>query len=153
MEPTRRVEFGDDFALLIPEGWEAEPDEEEGVDVASPDGVGLLHLVPIRQPPGEMLDPAEELYAFLEDLGIELEEDEVEDVALADGAEMALCEYLAETEEDAEEGEESATYWIVAVATAPGELVFASYSCPAGEEETEREAVRGILASLRLPAA
>jgi len=154
MEPTRRVEFGSAFSLRIPEGWEAEPDEEEGIDIAAPDGPGLLHLVPIPQPPGEMLDPAEELYAFLEDLGIELEEDEVEDVELAGGAEMALCEYLAEAEdEDAEEGDgESATYWIVAVATAPGDLVFASYSCPAGEEEAERETIRGILASLRPPA-
>lgn len=148
MLPKREVEFEGAFSLSAPAEWEAEPDEEEGLNVASPDGPGLLHLLAIPQPPGEMLDPAEELYAFLEDQGIELEEDEVEDVELAGGAELAVCEYLAEAEE--EDDEESATFWMVAVATAPGTLVFASYSCPAGEEEAEREAVREILASLRL---
>lgn len=148
MQPKREVEFPGAFALDVPAAWEAEPDEEGGLDLASDDGPGLLHLVAIPQPPGEMLDPAEELYAFLEDQGIELEEDEVEDVALAEGAELAVCEYLAEADE--EEDDERATFWMVAVATAPGRLVFASYSCPAGEEEAERETVREILASLRL---
>jgi len=148
MLPNREVEFEDAFTLSVPAQWEAERDEEEGVNLLSPDGPGLLHLLSIPQPAGEMLDPAEELYAFLEDQGIELEEDEVEDVELAGGAELAVCEYLAEAEE--EEDEERATYWMVAVATAPGSLVFASYSCPAGEEEAEREVVREVLASLRL---
>ena len=148
MKPTRDVEFENAFSVTIPDGWEVERDEEEGINLASPDGPGLLHIVPIEQPPGEMLDPAEELYAFLEDQGIELEEDEVEDVELTGDAELALCEYLAEADE--EEDDERATYWMVAVATAPGKLVFGNYSCPAGEEEAERETVRAILASLRL---
>ena len=37
-----------------------------------------------------------------------------------------------------------------AVATAPGNLVFASYTCPAGREDEERETVRDILTTLRL---
>ncbi len=147
MQPKRDLEFQGAFALSLPAAWEAEPDEEEGINLASPDGPGLLHLLSIPQPAGEMLDPAEELYAFLEDQGIELEEDEVEDVELPGSAGMAVCEYLAEQEEDEEE---SATFWIVAVATAPGVLVFGSYSCPAGEAAAEREKVRDILASLRL---
>jgi hypothetical protein len=138
------------FEVSIPAGWEAEHDTEEGgLVVGAPDGVGLLHLVAFPQPPGEMPDPAEELYAFLEGQGIELEEDEVEDLELEGGAELSLCEYLSE-DEDEVEGE--VTYWLVAVATAPGVLVFGSYSCPAGEEEAEREAIRKALASLRLRA-
>lgn len=148
MKLTRGVEFENAFALMLPDGWEAERDEEEGLNITAPDGPGLLHMVPITQPAGEMLDPAEELYAFLEDQGIELEEDEVEDLELDGAAELAVCEYITEAEVD--EDEESATFWMVAVVTAPGTLVFCHYTCPAGEEQAERETIRAILATLRL---
>lgn len=144
-----RVSLDPSFDFELPEGWEAEPDEDGGVAVAREDGYGLLHLIAFEQPTADVPDPAEELYIFLEDQGIELEEDEIEDLDLASGAELSLCEYLSEDdEEDTEESE--TTYWLVAVATAPGNLVFASYTCPAGEEDNEREAVRGILSTLRL---
>ncbi|HEX7239995.1 MAG TPA: hypothetical protein VF263_06990 [Longimicrobiaceae bacterium] len=137
------------FDVRVPEGWEAERDAETGaVEVAHPDGAGLLSLVGIPQPDGDFADPAEELYAFLEEQGVELEEDEVEDLELEGGGEMSVCEYVSDDEEEAGE-----TFWMVGVATAPGALVFATYSCAAGEEEEERETVRGVLASLRLRAA
>ena len=82
----------------------------------------------------------------LAEQGIELEEDDVEDFDLEGGAALSLCEYLAEGEDE----EERATYWLMAVATNPGNLVFANYSCPAGKQDRERETVRGVLASLRL---
>nr|MDQ3389172.1 hypothetical protein [Gemmatimonadota bacterium] len=104
-----------------------------------------LHLLAFAHTPEEFPDPAEELYAFLHEQGVELEEDEVEDLPLEGGAELALCEYLAE---DEEEGEES--FCIAGVATGSGTLVFVTYSCAAGDEEQEREALRQILASLRL---
>lgn len=133
------------FDVRVPDGWYAEPDEEAGgVELAHPDGAGALHLMGFAQDPGEFPDPAEELYAFLEEQGVELQEDEVEDVPLAGGAELALCEYVSEEEGVGE------TFWRVGVATAPGGLVFASYSCAAGEEDEERETVREVLASLRL---
>lgn len=139
------------FRLTLPDGWQMEPDEEDGgVLIAAPSGSGLLHVVSFPQTDEELADPAEELYAFLEEQGVELEEDDVEDVPLGGDAEMALCEYLAEVEDG--DDQESATYWLVAVATAPGTLVFCSYSCPAGEEEREREQMRDVLASLRVPA-
>ena len=148
-EETRYTDAEGGFELRLPAGWYAEPDPEAGgVEVAHPDGAGALHLVGFPQPPEEFPDPAEELYAFLEEQGVELEEDEVEDLELPGGGELALCEYVSE-DEDGEEGE---TFWMTGVATAPGGLVFASYSCAAGEEEEEREAVRGILGSLRLGA-
>jgi hypothetical protein len=78
---------------------------------------------------------------------VELEEDEVEDVPLEGGAEMALCEFLSEDEEEGD-----SLYWMVGVATTPGALVFATYFCPAGDEEKERDVVRGALSSLRLHA-
>lgn len=147
MSETTYTDPAGGFELRLPAGWRAERDEEAGgVEIAHPDGAGSLHLVGIPQPEDEFPDPAEELYGFLEEQGVELEEDEVDDVPLEGDAELALCEYIAEEEES----EEGATFWLVGVATAPGALVFASYSCAAGEEEEERDTVREVLASLKL---
>ena len=146
MTERDRVTIDPAFSVALPPGWLAEPDEEEGVSVYAPEGTGLLHLVSFEHDGAEPADPAEELYAFLEEQGVEIEEDEVEDLDLAGGAELSYCEYLAE-----EEDEES-TYWLVGVATGPGTLVFVNYSCPAGEEEKERDAVHALLSSLQLRA-
>lgn len=148
MTDRQRVELDPAFELEIPAGWEAARDEEGGVLVTAAGGVGLLHLVAFAQPPGEVPDPGEELYAFLEQGGIELEEDELEDVELADGGEMSVCEYLVEEDEDA--GDAEATYWMVAVAVRPGCLVLCSYSCPLGQQDAERSTVLAILGSLRI---
>ena len=148
-----RVTIDPAFDLDLPEGWSATPDEEGGISVTGPQGVGLLHLIAFEQPGGEDLDPAEELYTFLEDQGIELEEDEIEDIELADGADLSLCEYVAEEEEE-DDGEPAGggetTYWMVGVATIPGSLVFSSYTCPADSMDRERTSIRDILATLRL---
>lgn len=145
-----RVTLDPTFEFEIPEGWQAEPDEEEGLQAGRVDGAGLLHLIGFEQDTAEALDPAEELYIFLEDQGIQLEEDEIEDLELESGAELSLCEYLSEDDEEEGEGDAETTYWLVAVATVPGNLVFASYTCPAGREDEERETVREILTTLRL---
>jgi hypothetical protein len=147
MEQPQRVSLDPAFSIQVPSGWVAERDEEEGVLVSARDGVGLLHMVAFPTSTDDMADPGEELYAFLDEHGIEILEDEVEDLELAGGGEMSLCEYLAEDDEG-EESDES-TYWLVAVAVGPGNLVFASYSCPAGEEEAERATLREVLTSLR----
>jgi hypothetical protein len=131
------------FELLVPDGWSAERDEADGgLLVSAEGGEGLLHLMPFEREAGEGVDPAEELYAFLEDQEIELEEDEVEDVELEGEAAAAVCEYISE------DGDES-VYWLVGVVTAPGQLLFASYSCALGAEEREREVVMNILRGLR----
>lgn len=136
------------FRVRVPEGWTTERDEEAGgVELFRADGAGSLHLLGFAAPTDEVADPAEELYAFLDEQGVELEEEDVDDLELAGGADMALCEYLAEPEPG---DDEEPTFWIMGVATAPGALVFASYSCAAGEEDEERERVREILASLEL---
>lgn len=145
MKDDRRVEVGGDFEIRLPTGWLVERDEEGGVLVYAQEGVGLLHLAAFAQP-GEVADPGEELYSFLEEQGVELEEDEVEDVRLPDGGELAYCEYVSEDEGD----DELATYWLIGVATGPGVLVFGDYSAPAGTQAREREAVVGILGGLRL---
>jgi hypothetical protein len=147
-----RVTIDPAFEIVLPSGWSAEPDEEGGISVAGPDGVGLLHLIAFEQPNDEYLDPAEELYTFLEDQGIELEEDEIEDLELPGGADLSLCEYVAEEEEEAEGSDErgETTYWLVGVATIPGSLVFSSYTCPADEMDRERETIREILSTLQL---
>lgn len=138
------------FSLVLPPGWSAEEERDQGgIEMWGPEEHGTLHLIGLPQPPEEFPDPAEELYAFLHGQGVELEEDEVEDVELQDGAEMALCEYLAE-DEDAPG--EPPTLWLTAVATAPGALVFATYSAAEGDAERERDTVREILRSLRFEA-
>jgi hypothetical protein len=145
MNRVRYQQSDGSFTLVLPSGWELEPDEDDGgVIVLRADGCGILHLMPFDREPGEESDPAEELYAFLEDQEIELQEDEVEDVDLGGTGEAALCEYLAE------EGEEL-IHWLVCVATAPGQLLFGSYSCPAEEKgaEAELDLARGVLTSLR----
>jgi hypothetical protein len=143
-----RVTIDPAFEVEIPAGWEAEGDEEGGVNLSSEAGIGLLHLIAFPQEPDEILDPGEELYIFLEEQGVELVEDEIEDMDLPDGAELALCEYTAEEED--EDDPEGGTYWMVGVAAAPGNLVFCNYSCPADEADAEREAVVGILKTLQL---
>jgi hypothetical protein len=134
------------FALEIPRGWMAAPDEEDGgVEVWHEEGVGTLHLMAFETSRDEFPDPAEELYAFLDERSVELEEDEVEDVPLEDGSELALCEFQSEDEEDGE-----ALFWMVGVATTPGTICFATYFCAAGEEARERDSVRLALTTLRL---
>lgn len=137
------------FEAEVPPGWWARPDAEQGgVELAAGgDGAGVLHLLAVPQPEGSFPDAAEELYAFLDEQGIELSEDDVEDLELAGGAELTLCEYEVEAEEDEQD---EPTFWLVGVATAPGQLVFATYVCAAAEADQERDVVRGILASLRL---
>ena len=134
------------FDLAVPPGWSWAPDEDgDGVEVWREDGAGTLHLVSFAADDDEFPDPGEELYAFLEDRGVELEEDEVDDVPLSGGAEMALCEFESEDEEEG-----VALFWMVGVAVAPGTIVFATYFCPAGQEDAEREVVREALGTLRL---
>jgi hypothetical protein len=132
------------FTVQPPAGWTAAPDEDVGgLEVWREEGSGTLHLVSFDA--DDFADPAEELYAFLEDRGVELEEDDVEDLALAGGGEMSFVEYEAEDEDVGE-----TTFWLVGVAAAPGTLVFATYLAPAGEQEAEVELVRAALATLRL---
>lgn len=133
------------FELRLPPGWQAASDEDgDGVEVWREDGAGTLHLISFDTDDGEYPDPAEELYAFLDERGVTLEDDEVDDVPLA-GAEMALCEFLSEDEDDGE-----SLFWLVGVATAPGTLVFGTYFCPAGREAEERELVRDALGAMKV---
>lgn len=134
------------FGVRVPAGWTAAPDEDgDGLEVWNEAGAGTLHLISFEPDEGDFPDPAEELYAFLQERGVELEDDEVEDVALEGGAELAVCEFMSEDEDEGD-----SLYWMVGVAASPGAVVFATYFCPAGQEEAERDAVRRALASLRL---
>jgi hypothetical protein len=144
MNRVKYRESDGSFELNLPDGWELERDEEGGILISREDGCGILHVMPFERELGEETDPAEELYAFLEDQEIELQEDEVEDIDLAATGLGAVCEYLAE------EGDEL-VHWLVCVATGPGQLLFASYSCPAEDEEGEAEIerIRDVLGSLR----
>ena len=145
MSEAQRIRDPDGrFTLVPPPGWQHAPDEDEGgMEVWREDGAGTLHLISFDAE--DFADPAEELYAFLHERDVELEDDDVDDVALEDGSELALAEYEAEDEDEAD-----VTFWLVGVATAPGVLVFATYLCPAGEQEREAESVRAALATLRL---
>lgn len=145
MGQTRYADEEGNFLVTTTDGWKSEKDPEGGLLLHPPEGNGLLHLIPFSRDPEEEIDPGEELYAFLADQEIELEEQEVEDIALADGSTLALCEYATEDEEER-------VHWIIGVAATPGQLVFANYSSSAGADEADGEAVRGILSSLVLVA-
>ncbi|HEU0298561.1 MAG TPA: hypothetical protein VFR37_03885 [Longimicrobium sp.] len=147
MSDARRVQDPDGrFTLVPPPGWSAAPDEEQGgVEVWPEEGAATLHLISFDAG-DDFADPAEELYAFLDDRGVELEEDDVTDVSL-DGGELAWAEYEAEDEDEGD-----VTWWLVGVATGPGVIVFATCLCPAGEHEGEAELVRAALGTLRLAA-
>ena len=149
MSDAQRIQDPDGrFTLVAPPGWQAEPDEEQGgLEVWSEQGAGTLHLISFDAG-DDFADPAEELYAFLDDRGVELEDDDVDDVPLDGGGELALAEYEAEDEDEGD-----VTFWLVGVATAPGALVFATFLCPAGQHEAEAERIRAALATLRLSAA
>jgi hypothetical protein len=142
MSTARYREVDGSFEIALPEGWVVERDGEGGLMVSSEGGFGLLHLMPFEREAGEFVDPGEELYAFLEDQDIELEDDEVEDIALAGDGLLAVCEY------EAEEADER-VHWLIGVAAAPGQLLFASYSCPADEAAEESDQVRRILISIQ----
>ena len=55
------------FDLSLPDGWDLERDEGGGLLASTADGCGLLHLIPFERDSAETADPADELYAFLED--------------------------------------------------------------------------------------
>jgi hypothetical protein len=138
------VESETAFEARLPDGWQAAPEPEEGgAEFWHPEGAGVLHLYGFAQPAGDWPDPAEELYAFLDEQEIELEEDEIETIETAVGGELAVCEFL---EED-DDGE--ASFWLVGVAVLPRLLVFAHYICEPGEADSERAAVMDVLRSLR----
>ena len=51
-----RIKIDPAFDLDLPNGWTAEPDEEGGIAVTGPAGIGLLHLIAFEQSGGELLD-------------------------------------------------------------------------------------------------
>jgi len=135
------------YSLTLPEGWEAAPDPDgDGEELFHPQGAGIVHLVPLAAASGEE-DPAEELYAFLAEQDVELEEDEVEDLELTGGGALSYCEFG--TEEELEEGGAEQVRWLVGIALGPRGLLLITYSAPEGED-AEVEAVRGMLATLTL---
>lgn len=144
MIEDRKVPYRDEeagFSLVLPAGWIVEEDGEGGILLFRENGSGLLHMIPFERAPEEEADPAEELYAFLAEQEIELEEDEVEDLELPGIGSASVCTYI-------EEDDEESVFWLIGVATAPGRLVFSSYSCTAGEEGEEVDAVLEILGTL-----
>ena len=150
-EPKRTSDPDGRFTLVVPAGWSAEPDEDQGgLEVYLEEGIGTFHLISFEGDE-ESADPAEELYAFLEEDGVEIEEDDVEDLDIEEG-ELAVCEYES-SDEDEEDGDGETTFWMQGVATAPGVIVFATYICPAGEQAAERDIIRKALGTLRLGSA
>lgn len=142
MSPRLYRDASGRFDVTLPDRWVAEPDGEEGVLLYRDEGFGLLHLMPFARGADEELDPAEELYAFLVEQDIELEEDEVEDLGLEETGALAFCEYLAEEADEV-------VYWLMAVAVTHGLLLFGSYSCPSEYRGMEREPVVETLKSIR----
>lgn len=139
------------FDIVVAPGWVTETDAAEGALILfRPESEGNLELLSFPFTPEEGTDPADELFAFLDEEDVLLLEDEVEDFELEGGAGLALCEYVSEEEAEGDGAEQ--LFWLVAVATGQHGLVFASYSSPAGTEQADRADVVQMLRSLRLDA-
>ncbi len=133
------------FRLALPEGWEAEGDEEP-LTFHHPDGPGALQVTaqaPRPLKPGERIDVFLMLRAFLRGIGVDIDETRAERSS-GRGLERASCEYVGD---DPEGGR---AFWRVWMVTNHDILVFLTYACPEEDREAEREAVDGIVAALEL---
>ena len=133
------------FRLELPEGWVAD-ESEEPLTFTPPRGDGMLQVT-VQDPrplkPGEKLDPALLLVAFLGQAGVTLGPAGARSHG-AGGLDWAEAEW---TEEAEDVGPVSWRGWI---ATNHDLFAFLTYACPAGQEEADRAELGSMLASFRL---
>jgi hypothetical protein len=133
------------YRLNLPDGWEADEEEEGVVGIYKPEGAGALQVsaqTPRPLPPGGKIDVFLMLRAFLKQTGVDF----VEEAAVRRterGLDWASYEYIG----DSGEGQLLIRSWM---ATNHDLLVFMTYACREEDKEVERATVDGIIASLEL---
>ena len=133
------------YRLTLPDGWEADEEEEGVVAIYEPEGAGALQIsaqTPRPLPPGGKIDVFLMLRAFLKQTGVEF----IEEAGVRrteKGLDWASYEYTG----DLGEGELLFRSWM---ATNHDILVFLTYACPVEDGDAERAAVDAIVTSLEL---
>ena len=133
------------YRLTVPDGWEIDEDESP-VAIYHPDGAGALQVTaetPRPLPAGGRIDVFLMLRAFLKQTGVDF--DETLAVRTTErGLDRASYEYSAESPE------EGTVTWRSWMATNHDIVVFLTYACREEDEDRERAAIDGIVASLEL---
>ena len=133
------------YRLTLPDGWEADEEEEGVAAIYEPEGAGALQVsaqTPRPLPPGGKIDVFLMLRAFLKQTGVDF----VEEAATRRtdrGLDWASYEYTG----DSGEGELLFRSWMV---TNHDILVFLTYACRTEDGDAQRAAIDGIVASLDL---
>ena len=133
------------YRLNLPDGWEADEEEEGVVGIYKPEGAGALQVsaqTPRPLPPGGKIDVFLMLRAFLKQTGVDF----VEEAAVRRterGLDWASYEYIG----DSGEGQLLIRSWM---ATNHDLLVFMTYACREEDKEVERATVDGIISSLEI---
>ena len=133
------------FRLELPEGWEADGDEDP-VSVYQPEGPGALQVsaqAPRPLPPGGKIDAYLLLRAFLKQTGVEFDDLDARRYSER-GYDWASCEY------EADDPDGGGLLWRAWMATNHDLVVFLSYCCREEDRDRERAAVDAIIASLEL---
>jgi len=133
------------YRLEIPEGWEVDEDESP-VAIYHPEGAGALQVTaetPRPLPPGGRIDVFLMLRAFLKQTGVDFDET-LARRSSERGLDRAFYEY------DADSPEDGRIVWRSWMVTNHDIVVFLTYACREEEQETERAAIDGIVASLQL---
>jgi hypothetical protein len=133
------------YRLEIPEGWEVDEDESP-VAIYHPEGAGALQVTaetPRPLPPGGKIDVFLMLRAFLKQTGVDFDET-LARRSTERGLDRAFYEYEADSPEDGR------ILWRSWMVTNHDIVVFLTYACREEEQETDRAAIDGIVASLEL---
>jgi len=133
------------YRLEIPEGWEIDEDESP-VAIYHPEGAGALQVTaetPRPLPPGGKIDVFLMLRAFLKQTGVDFDET-LARRSTERGLDRAFYEY------DADSPEDGRIVWRSWMVTNHDIVVFLTYACREEDQEADRAAIDGIVASLQL---
>ena len=133
------------YRLEIPEGWEVDEDESP-VAIYHPEGAGALQVTaetPRPLPPGGKIDVFLMLRAFLKQTGVDFDET-LARRSTERGLDRAFYEYEADSPEDGR------IVWRSWMVTNHDIVVFLTYACREEDQEKDRAAIDGIVASLEL---
>jgi len=133
------------YRLEIPEGWEIDEDESP-VAIYHPEGAGALQVTaetPRPLPPGGKIEVFLILRAFLKQTGVDFDET-LARRSTERGLDRAFYEY------DADSPEDGRIVWRSWMVTNHDIVVFLTYACREEDQEADRAAIDGIVASLQL---